>query len=52
MAGASDVAVYKTVGDTQLTLNIFQPAGNKPGNRTPAIVFCFGLVAILYWQQR
>ncbi|HVV44695.1 MAG TPA: alpha/beta hydrolase [Bryobacteraceae bacterium] len=42
MAGASEVAVYKTVGDTQLKLYIFQPAGNRQGNRTPAIVFYFG----------
>ncbi|HVW11720.1 MAG TPA: alpha/beta hydrolase [Bryobacteraceae bacterium] len=42
MAGASEVAVYKTIGDTQLRLYIFQPAGNRAGNRTPAIVFYFG----------
>lgn len=42
MAGASEIAVYKTAGDTQLKLYIFQPAGNKAGNRTPAIVFYFG----------
>ncbi|HVY92768.1 MAG TPA: hypothetical protein VHA14_08465, partial [Bryobacteraceae bacterium] len=42
MAGASEVAVYKTAGNTQLKLYIFQPAGNKAGNRTPAIVFYFG----------
>ncbi|HVY93568.1 MAG TPA: alpha/beta hydrolase, partial [Bryobacteraceae bacterium] len=33
---------YKTAGDTQLKLYIFRPAGNKAGNRTPAIVFYFG----------
>jgi acetyl esterase/lipase len=42
MADASEAAVYKTVGDTQLKLYIFQPAGNKAGNKTPAIVFYFG----------
>ena len=42
MAGASEVAVYKTAGDTPLKLYIFQPAGNKAGNRTAAIVFYFG----------
>lgn len=42
MEGASEVAVYKTVGDLELKLYIFQPVGNRPGNPTPAIVFYFG----------
>jgi acetyl esterase len=42
LEGASEVAVYKTVGDTELKLYIFQPAGNQPGNLTPAILFYFG----------
>jgi acetyl esterase len=34
--------VYKTIGDVKLTIHIFEPAGHKPGNRRPAIVFFFG----------
>ena len=40
MAGAR-AEVYKTVGDTALSLYIFEPAGPAQKNR-PAIVFVFG----------
>lgn len=33
--------IYKTVGDTQLSLHIFEPAGPPQKNR-PAIIFFFG----------
>ena len=42
MEGASEVAVYKTIGDTELKLYIFQPEGIQPGDKTPAIMFYFG----------
>jgi acetyl esterase/lipase len=42
MEGASEVAVYKKVGDVDLKLYVFQPAGNRAGSRTPAIVFFYG----------
>ncbi len=35
------VETYKTIGDTQLALNIFEPASGPKTNR-PAIVFFFG----------
>ena len=34
--------VYKTVGDTQLRLHIFNPKGHKASDKRPAIVFFFG----------
>ncbi|HUX59368.1 MAG TPA: alpha/beta hydrolase [Bacteroidales bacterium] len=34
--------VYKTIGDINLKLYIFQPSGRKDGERLPAIVFFFG----------
>lgn len=34
--------VYKTVGDVKLALHVFEPAGHKPGEKRPAIVFFFG----------
>ncbi len=34
--------VYKTVGDMQLKLHVFQPKGRSPRERLPAIVFFFG----------
>lgn len=34
--------IYKTVGDVQLGLFIFEPEGHKPEERRPAIVFFFG----------
>jgi acetyl esterase/lipase len=36
------VLTYKTVGDTKLNLWIYEPAGHKPQDKTPAIVFFFG----------
>lgn len=34
--------VYKTIGDVELKLHIFNPEGHQVGNQTPAIVFFFG----------
>jgi acetyl esterase/lipase len=34
--------VFKTVGDTELTLHVFTPKGHKATDTTPAIVFFFG----------
>ena len=34
--------VYKTVGDVELPLYIYQPEGHKPSEKKPAIVFFFG----------
>jgi len=34
--------IYKTVGEIKLPIYIFEPAGHKPGDRSPAIVFFFG----------
>jgi acetyl esterase len=34
--------LYKTVGDVKLHLHVFEPAGHKPSDRRPAIVFFFG----------
>lgn len=33
---------YKTVGDVELKLHVFEPAGHKAADKTPAIVFFFG----------
>lgn len=34
--------VYKTVGDVELSLHVFEPAGHRADDKTPAIVFFFG----------
>jgi acetyl esterase len=34
--------IYKTVGDVKLAIYIFEPAGHKSSDPTPAIVFFFG----------
>jgi acetyl esterase/lipase len=34
--------VYKTTGDTQLKLFVFEPAGHKAIDKRPAVVFFFG----------
>lgn len=34
--------VYKTIGDTELRLHVFTPAGRKEGARSPAAVFFYG----------
>jgi acetyl esterase len=34
--------VYKTIGDVELKMHIFEPANHKPSDRRPAIVFFFG----------
>ena len=34
--------IYKTVGDTQLKLYIFESAGHQASDQSAAIVFCFG----------
>jgi acetyl esterase len=34
--------VYKTIGDVSLKVHIFEPAGHKLADKTPAIVFFFG----------
>ena len=34
--------VYKTIGETELNLHVFNPEGLKPSDRRPAIVFFFG----------
>ncbi len=36
------VVEYKRVGETGLNLYIFNPAGHRPGDKAPAIVFFFG----------
>lgn len=41
MPGAK-AETYKTVGDTKLNLYVFDPAGGKPGDKRPAVVFFFG----------
>ncbi|MEO6740211.1 MAG: alpha/beta hydrolase [Chthoniobacteraceae bacterium] len=38
----AQVATYKTVGDTKLALNIFNPEGHKASDSRAAIVFFFG----------
>lgn len=37
-----DVLLYKTVGDTELRLHVFQPDGHQETDKRPAIVFFFG----------
>ena len=34
--------VYKTIGDVELDLHIFNPPAHKPGDKTPAIVLFYG----------
>lgn len=34
--------IYKTVGDVELPIHIFEPAGHKSSDHRPAIVFFFG----------
>jgi len=34
--------LFKTIGDVQLNLHLFEPAGHKASDRRPAIVFFFG----------
>ena len=34
--------VYKTVGDVELKMDLFEPEGLKATDRRPAIVFFFG----------
>lgn len=34
--------IYKTVGQTKLTLHIFNPEGHKQSDRRPTIIFFFG----------
>ena len=36
------VVEYKRIGETVLTLHIFNPEGHQPVDKTPAIVFFFG----------
>jgi len=38
----AEVVTYKTVGETKLALNIFNPEGHKASDTRPAIVFFFG----------
>ena len=34
--------VYKTLGDIELKLDLFNPEGHKPSDKRPAIIFFFG----------
>ena len=34
--------IYKTIGDVELKLHVFQPEGHRPADQRPAIVFFFG----------
>lgn len=34
--------VYKTAGDVELKLHVFNPQGHQPSAKTPAVVFFFG----------
>jgi acetyl esterase len=36
------VIPYKQIGETTLSVHVFNPPGHLPGNSTPAIVFFFG----------
>ena len=38
----AEAEVYKKVGDVELKMYLFKPAGHKPTDRRPAIVFFFG----------
>jgi acetyl esterase/lipase len=37
-----EIVPYKTIGDTTLTLHVFNPPGKNSGEARPAIVFFFG----------
>lgn len=34
--------IYKTIGNVDLRLHVFSPAGHKPSAKSPAVVFFFG----------
>ena len=36
------IITYKTIGDVELDLHIFNPPGHKPGDKTPAIILFYG----------
>ncbi|WP_442506758.1 alpha/beta hydrolase [Novipirellula sp. SH528] len=36
------VVTYKTIGDVELKLHVFEPEGHQKSDKTPAIVFFFG----------
>jgi acetyl esterase/lipase len=36
------IVIYKTIGDVELDLHIFNPPNHKPGDKTPAIVLFYG----------
>ena len=36
------IVTYKTIGDVELDMHIFNPPGHKPGDKTPAIVLFYG----------
>jgi acetyl esterase len=38
----AQVVTYKTVGETKLALNVFNPEGHKASDSRPAVVFFFG----------
>jgi len=40
--GPTRKVVYKTVGDVELKLHVFEPQGHSADDRRPAIVFFFG----------
>ena len=47
LASATDFSpdtqiVYKTIDGVDLKLHVFKPAGHRPTDRTPTIVFFFG----------
>jgi acetyl esterase/lipase len=37
-----ETVVYKTIGDAELTLHIFNPPNHESTNKSPAIIFFFG----------
>jgi acetyl esterase len=39
---ADEVITYKTIGDTELALHVFNPPGHEPTDTRPALVFFFG----------
>lgn len=41
-AKPTKVVTYKTIGDVELKMHIFEPAGHKSSDKSPAIVFFFG----------
>lgn len=38
----SRAEIFKTVGEVELPIHIFEPANHQPGDKRPAIVFFFG----------